>query len=134
MISKLVLKAVLNQASKDNKDTVLALFLDNLSNNYSYNDGKVNHVLDMLLNNMTIVEEKDIDMDYIKENLDKFLYRYDSYNVKDIKIEAIDNINYAVRVSYKYIEKINEDRDDVTYQDSFVTIDIDSFPKVLKNS
>ena len=134
MISKLVLKAVLNQASKDNKDTVLALFLDNLSNNYSYNDTKVNHVLDMLLTDMAIIEEKDIDIDYIKENLGKFIYRYDSYNIKDIKIEAIDNINYAVRISYKYIEKINEDRDDVTYKDTFVNIDIDSFPKVLKNS
>lgn len=105
-----------------------------LSGNYSGNDNKVNHALELMLNSSKFVEAEDIDMDYITENINKFIYKADDCNIKDITLASIDNIDCTVQINYKYLKKINEDRADIGYNDSCVNISFICYPEMLKKS
>lgn len=131
MISENIINAIINQASKENKDKVLSMFILNVSNN-SYNDDKVNHVLEMLINNNAIIKLEQIDSDYIIKNFDSYIYNWEKYIIKDIKVIEVDNIESIVRVSYKYKEKVNEDREDIEYYTNTVNISFVDNKNILK--
>lgn len=131
MISENIVKAIINQASKENKDKVLSMFVLNIANN-SYNDDKVNHILEMLINNNAIIKLEQINSDYIIKNFDSYIYNWEKYIIKDIKVIEVDNIESIVKVSYKYKEKINEDREDIEYHTNIVNISFIDNENILK--
>ena len=132
MINKAIIKAILNSATKESKDKVLNELLNHISLNYDYNDNKAGHILEMLVDPKAAVDIEDINLDYINEHLNLLIYKHDKYNIRNIKVDSIDNIDCIVRVSYEYLEKINEDRDDVSYTSSYNNISFIDNPDILK--
>ena len=132
MINKAIIKAVLNSATKENKDKVLDELLNHISLNYDYNDNKAGHMLEMLCDSKAIISDKDINLDYINKNLNLVMYNHDKYNIKNIKVVNVDNIDCIVKIEYEYLEKVNEDRGDVSYTNSYVNISFIDNPDILK--
>lgn len=132
MINKAIIKAVLNSATKESKDKVLNELLNHISMNYDYNDGKSGHLIEMLVDNSSIITYEDVNIDYINKNLNLIIYNHEKYNIRNIKVDSIDNIDCNVKITYEYLEKINEDRDDVGYVFSYVNINFIDNPDILK--
>ena len=95
-------------------------------------DNKAGHILEMLCDSKDIITCKDVDLVYINKHLNLVMYNHEKYNIRDIKVYNIDNIDCVVKVSYEYIEKINEDRDDITYTSSYTNIDFIDNPDILR--
>lgn len=133
MISKKLIKALLGAATKERKDSIIEELLNHISISYDYNDQKAGHLLEMLVDSSAVVEPDDVNLKFFDNNLNRLMYKHEDYNIKDIKVKAIDNIDCFIQFEYKYIEKINEERDDVTYTTGSSTISYLDFPDVLKN-
>ena len=134
MISEVIIDSVIKNANIKDKDFLLKMFIMNLSEGYSYNDYKINHALEIMLNSDNIVKLEDIDMDYIVEHVSDFIYKAEEYNIKDITINSINNINGTIEIRYKYLAKMNEDRGDMDYSETYVNISFIDNPKMLKKS
>lgn len=134
MISKAIIEAVIKQAKPADKDNMLSMFITKLSDNYSYNDDKVNHCLELLLGGTNLVTPNNVNMDYIKKNFSKYVYKAEKYIIKDIELKSIDNIEGVIYVDYKYKEKINEDRDDIDFSQNCISISFIDNKEVLKKS
>lgn len=132
MINKAIINAVLNSATKENKDKVLNELFNHISLIYDYNDNKGGHILEMLADPKAVISPKDINLDYINKNLNLLLYTHDKYNIKNIKVAGVDNIDATVKVEYEYLEKINEDRCDVSYTSGYTNISFIDNPDILK--
>lgn len=132
MINKAIINAVLNSATKENKDKVLNEILNHISINYDYNDSKAGHILEMLVDSSSIITCEDVNIDYINNNLNLLIYNYEKYNITNIKVNSVDNIDCIVKITYEYLEKINEDRDDVGYTPSYSNINFIDNPDILK--
>ena len=131
MISTGVINAILKVASNDSKDRIIKMVIDHIYGGMSYNEDKVNHILEMLVDESSIKVKENINIDYIKEHLNLFIYNHEKYNIKDIEIECIDNIDAVVRIKYKYLEKINEDREDISYIQAAINISYIDYPDIL---
>lgn len=134
MVSESIIKAILKQAKSDDKDLVLMLFINKLADGYSYNDNKVNHILELLVNPRSFVELEHINLKCINDIITKYIYQAEKYNISDVTITGIDNIDCVVNVSYKYVEIINEDRGDITPSTGNVSISFIDYPQVLNKS
>lgn len=132
MINKNILKAVLIAATKETKDAVIVELLNHVSANYDYNNKKAGHIVGMLMDKSEIVTIDKVNVRWLQNNLDKLLYQSHKYNIKDIRPVVVDNIDCAVKVEFKFIETINEDRDDVSYTDSYTWINFADNPEILK--
>ena len=132
MINKNIIKVILKSSNNDNKEAVLNELLNHISLSYDYNDNKAGHILEMLCDSKAIVKVTDVNVDYINKHLNLIMYNNENYNIKDIEVTGVDNIECYVKVNYKYLEKINEDRDDVSYQSTCTTINFIDNPDVLK--
>ena len=132
MINKNILKAVLMAATKETKDEVIKELLNHVAINYDYNDEKAGHIIAMLMNKNDVVTVDKINTRWLQTNLDKLIYEANKYNFKDIRVTAIDNIDCAVKVEFKVLEKMNEDRDDISYRDTYTWINFIDNPEILK--
>lgn len=132
MINKSIIKAVLNSATKESKDKVLNELLNHISMSYDYNDIKAGHILEMLVDSNSIITCEHVNIDYINNNLNLLMYNHEKYNIRNIKVENVDNIDCNIKVTYEYLEKINEDRDDVSYTSSYSNINFIDNPDILK--
>ena len=132
MINKAIIKAVLGSATKESKDKVLNELLNHISMSYDYNDSKAGHILEMLVDSNSIVTCERVNIDFINKNLNLLIYNHENYNIKNIKVDSVDNIDCTVKVTYEYLEKINEDRDDVSYTSSYSNINFIDNPDILK--
>ena len=132
MINKNILKAVLMAASKEAKDAVLTELLNHIGFNYDYNDEKAGHIIACLMDKTEIVTVDKVNNDWLNTHLDKLIYEASKYNFKDIHASAVDNIEGHVKVEFKVLEKINEDRDDVSYRDTYSWISFIDNPEILK--
>ena len=132
MINKSVIKAVLSAASEESKDIIINELVNHISLNYDYNDNKAGHILEMLVDSKAIISTKDVNVDYINNNLNLVKYNNDKYNIKNIKATNVDNINCTVRIEYDYLEKVNEDRGDVSYTNTYIDISFIDNPDILK--
>ena len=130
MISKNIVNCVLNSADVESKNFVIRMLLNYIANQY-YGDKKVQHILDLILDAKQFIEAEHINIDYIKNNLNLLMWKADEYNIKDIELVGVDNVDCVVIVAYKYLEKINEDRDDVTYTDSKANISFVDYPDII---
>lgn len=134
MINNKIIDLVLKNAPVDNANKIIKEVLKHLDNNYDYNDNKKNHVLEMLVDQDSIVTVDKVDVKYIIEKFNTFMYNGDTYNYRNIKVENVDNIECIINVSYEYMEKINEDRDDIDWSRSTYNISFIDRPEVLKKS
>ena len=130
MISKNIVNCVLDSANVESKNFVIRMLLSYLANQYD-GDKKIQHILDLMLDSEQFIEAEHINIDYIKNNLNLLMWKADEYNIKDIELVGVDNVDCVVIVAYKYLEKINEDRDDVTYTDSKANISFVDYPDII---
>ena len=132
MINPKIFKAVLMVATKETKDAVLEALMVHMSHTYDYNDNCAGHIIEMLVDKNAVVTKDKVNLDYIKKNTTLLLYDSDKYLFKDIKVDYVDNIDCFVRISYEYLEKINEDRGDVSYIPSSANLNFNDLPEILK--
>lgn len=134
MISNKLINAVLKSADVTNIENIIKELIKHFNIVYDYNDNYKNHILEMLVDNKAIITEDDIDVSYVKNNINNFIYKPEKYNIKDVTFKYIDNIECVVAFDYKYIEKINEDKEDITYTNGTININYIDYPQVLKKS
>lgn len=131
MISKKVVMAVCKTASETNKNEVINEIIKHVSLNYDYSDLKQQHILEMLVDNNSIVTLEDIDVNLIKENPDNIIYNSEKYEFSNIVVDSVDNIDCIVKIRYKYVNK--EDTTKTVY-DGYTNISFIDNPKIIKNS
>ena len=132
MVNKNVIDAIIKYAPLQDKDNIIRMFIDYIQDDTSYNDAKVSHILEMLIDKTTIKGIDDVNKDFVKNNMQLCVYQCDQYNIKDIDIIGVDNINSTVKISYKRMLKINENKDDINWDKCTSCIDYISYPEVLK--
>ena len=132
MINPKIFNAVLMAATKETKDLVLKELVKHIGNNYDYNDSKVGHIVDMLVDKNAVVTPDKVNLKWVENHQDMLLYETDKYNIRNISVDYVDNIDCTVRINFEYIEKINEDREDVSYTSSYSKINFNDYPEILK--
>lgn len=128
MINKNILKA----ASAENKNIVLTELLNHISERYDYNDNKAGHVIGMLMDFNEVVTVDKFNKEYAEKNLKILMYNEEKYNISNIRATNVDNIECTIHVEFDYIEKVNEDRGDVTPTRSYCDISFVDRPEILK--
>lgn len=132
MINPKIFNAVLIAATKETKDAVLKALVHHISNNYDYNDAKVGHIVEMLVDPKAVVTKDKVNLKWVENHQDRLMYQIDKYNIKNISVDSVDNIDCTVRINFEYLEKINEDRADVSYTKSHSNISFNDYPEILK--
>lgn len=132
MINPKIFNAVLMAATKETKDAVLKALVHHIGNNYDYNDAKVGHIVEMLVDPKAVVTKDKINLKWVESHPDRLMYQIDKYNIKNISVDSIDNIDCTVRINFEYLEKVNEDRGDVSYISSHSDISFNDYPEILK--
>lgn len=132
MINPKIFNAVLMAATKETKDAVLQALVEHIGRNYDYNDQKVGHIVDILVDKNAFVTPGHINLEWVGNNLDRLMYQSEKYNIRKIAIDSVDNIDCTVRIKFEYLEKVNEDRGDVSYTSSYSDISFNDYPEILK--
>ena len=132
MINPKIFNAVLMAATKETKDLVLKALVEHIGNNYDYNDSKVGHIVDMLVDKNAIITPEKVNLKWIEEHPKHLLYNNDKYDIKNISIDSIDNIECTVRVKFEYIEKTDKDNDNISYTTYRSDISFNDYPEILK--
>ena len=132
MINPKIFNAVLMAATKETKDLVLKALVEHIGNNYDYNDSKVGHIVDILVDKNAFITPDKVNLKWVENHQDRLMYQIDKYNIRNISIDSVDNIDCTVRVNFEYIEKINEDRDDISYISTHSDINFNDYPEILK--
>lgn len=132
MINPKIFNAVLMAATKETKDLVLKALVEHIGNNYDYNDNKAGHIVDMLVDKNAIITPDKVNLKWIEEHPEYLLYKNDNYDIKNISIDSIDNIECTVRVKFEYIEKTDKDNDNISYTPYRSDISFNNYPEILK--
>ena len=132
MINPKIFNAVLMAATKETKDLVLKALVHHIGNNYDYNDNKAGHIVDMLVDKNAFITPEKVNLKWIEANPERLMYQIDKYNIRNISVDSIDNIDCTVRIKFEYLEKVNEDRGDVSYTSSYSDISFNDYPQILK--
>ena len=132
MINPKIFNAVLMAATKETKDLVLKALVEHIGNNYDYNDSKVGHIVDMLVDKNAVITSDKVNLKWIEEHTEHLLYNNDKYYIKNISIDSIDNIECTVRVKFEYIEKTDKDNDNISYTTYRSDISFNDYPEILK--
>ena len=132
MINPKILNAVLMAATKETKDLVLKALVEHIGNNYDYNDSKAGHIVDMLVDKNAVVTPDKVNLKWIEEHPENLLYKNDKYDIKNISIDSIDNIECTVRIKFEYIEKTDKDNDNISYTPYRSNISFNDYPEILK--
>lgn len=132
MINPKIFNAVLMAATKETKDLVLKELLKHVDNNYDYNNNKAGHIIDMLIDKNAVITTEEVNLKWVENHQDMLIYQIDKYNIRNISVDSVDNIDCTVRINFEYIEKVNEDREDVSYTSSYSKINFNDYPEILK--
>lgn len=132
MINKNIINTLLKAATTESKNAIIKELLNHISLGYDYNDTKAGHILEMLCDSDTVISVKDINIEYVNNNLNLVMYDHEKYNIKNVCVMNIDNIDCVVKISFDYLEKINEDRGDISYSNSQTNISFIDCPGILK--
>lgn len=132
MISEKLIKALVKKAEFDAR--VLFEVVKHIQNNYDRDNNKTFHFLEMLVDPKSIVTEKDIDIEFIKDTISDYIYNPEDKDIRNVSIDKIDNIDCNIYINYEYAFKGSDmDNADSWHKNSFTLSFID-YPKVLKNS
>ena len=132
MINPKIFNAVLMASTKETKDNVLKALVEHIGRNYDYNDQKVGHIVDMLVDKNATVTPDKVNLEWVENHLDRLMYQHEKYNIKNISVDSVDNIDCTVRINFQYLEKVNEDREDVSYTTSHSDVSFNDYPEILK--
>lgn len=132
MINPKIFNAVLMAATKETKDLVLKALVEHIGNNYDYNDNKAGHIVDMLVDKNAVITPDKVNLKWVENHQDKLMYNIDKYNIRNISVDSVDNIDCTVRINFEYIKKVGEDKDDVSYISSHSDISFNDYPEILK--
>ena len=132
MINPKIFNAVLMAATKETKDAVLQALVEHIGRNYDYNDQKVGHIVDMLVDKNAFIIPNKVNLEWVENHLACLMYNCEKYNIRNISVDSVDNIDCTVRINFKYLEKVNEDRGDVSYTTSHSDVSFNDYPKILK--
>lgn len=132
MINQKIFNAILMVATKETKDLVLKELLKHVDNNYDYNNNKAGHIIEMLVDKNAIITTDKVNLKWVENHQDMLIYQIDKYNIRNISVDSVDNIDCTVRINFEYIEKVNEDREDVSYSSSYSKINFIDYPEILK--
>ena len=132
MINPKIFNAVLMAATKETKDLVLKELLKHVDNDYDYNHNKAGHIIDMLIDKNAVITTEKVNLKWVENHLDRLIYNHEKYNIKNISIDYVDNIDCTVYINFQYIEKGNEDKENVSYTSSYSTISFTDYPEILK--
>ena len=132
MINPKIFNAVLMAATKETKDLVLKALVEHIGRNYDYNDQKVGHIADMLVDKNAVITPEKVNLKWVEKHKDMLMYEPNKYNIRNISVDSVDNIDCAVRIKFEYIEKVNEDKEDVSYISSKSDINFNYYPEILK--
>ena len=94
-----------------------------MQSNYAF-EKQVNNFINIVGGDKPI-SINDIDIEFIKSNIDKFVYKSEEINKDSIKLSHIDTIDNSFEIVYKR----NEDN----YNSTF-TIDYDSYGETVKEN
>lgn len=119
-------------ATKETKDNVLKALVEHIGRNYDYNDQKVGHVIDMLIDKNAVVTPEKVNLKWVENHLERLMYQPEKYNIKNISVDSVDNIDCTVKLNFEYLEKVDEDRDDVSYTNFYSYISFNDYPEILK--
>ena len=119
-------------STKETKDNVLKALVEHIGRNYDYNDQKVGHIVDMLVDKDATITPDKVNLKWVENHLDRLMYQHEKYNIKDISVDSVDNIDCTVCINFKYLEKVNEDRGDVSYTSSHSDVSFNDYPEILK--
>ena len=132
MINPKIFNAVLMAATKETKDLVLKALVEHIGRNYDYDDQKVGHIVDILIDKNAVVTPDKVNLKWVENNQDKLIYQIDKYNIRNISVDSVDNIDCTVRINFQYIENVNKDREDVSYTSCHSDISFNDYPEILK--
>lgn len=132
MINPKIFNAVLMAATKETKDLVLKELLKHVDSNYDYNNNKAGHIIDMLIDKNAVITTEKVNLKWVENHQDMLIYQIDKYNIRNISVKSVDNIDCTVRINFEYIEKVNEDKEDVSYTPSYSKINFNDYPEILK--
>ena len=123
MINDKLIDTFLKNAGKTDLIRGIKQVFNYLENDYRYEE-LVNNIIN-IIGGDTLTTIDDIDLELIKANIDKLLYKAEEIDKDSIEISNISNIDKTVKITYK--------RNDNDYQ-TCNTIDyIDYLKKVKEN-
>jgi myo-inositol-1-phosphate synthase len=128
MINETIVRKYLTAIDESSKDDIIVEILKSISQ-YDYNHIKELHLLEMLSDAKTIVKQDNIDIDYIKSEINNFVYHGDTRDITNVTIDRIDNLECTVTIGYDYKDNDSENKD---YLHSSVNINFVDSPKILK--
>lgn len=132
MINLKIFNAVLMAATQETKNLVLKALVEHIGKNYDYNDQKVSHIADILLDKNDFITPDKVNLKEIENYLDRLMYQQDKYNIRNISVDFVDNIDCIIRINFEYLAKVNEDRGDVSYTSSYSDVNFNDYPEILK--
>ena len=132
MINPKIFNAVLMAATKETKDLVLKALVEHIGRNYDYNDQKVGHIVDMLVDKNAVITTEKVNLKWVENHQDMLIYQIDKYNIRNISVDSVDNIDCTVRINFEYLKKVKEDREDISYISSHSDISFTDYPEILK--
>ena len=123
MINDKLIDTFLKNASKNDLIRGIKQIFNYLENDYRYEE-LVNNIIN-IIGGDTLTTIDDIDLELIKANIDKLLYKAEEIDKDSIEISNIDNIGKTVKITYK--------RNDNDYQ-TCNTIDYMDYLKKVKEN
>ena len=123
MINEKLIDTFLKNAGKNDLIRGIKQIFKYLENDYRYEE-LVNNIIN-IIGGDTLTTIDDIDLELIKANIDKLLYRPEEINKDSIEICSIDNIGKTVKVTYM--------RNNTDYQNYYIINYTDYLKKVKEN-
>ena len=123
MINDKLIDTFLKNAGKNDLIRGIKQIFNYLENDYRYEE-LVNNIIN-IIGGDTLTTIDDIDLELIKANIDKLLYKAEEIDKYSIEISNIDNIGKTVKITYK--------RNDNDYQTCNIIDYIDYLKKVKEN-
>ena len=123
MINDKLIDTFLKNAGKNDLIRGIKQIFNYLENDYRYEE-LVNNIIN-IIGGDTLTTIDDIDLELIKANIDKLLYKSEEIDKDSIEISNIDNIGKTVKITYK--------RNDNDYQNCDCINYIDYLKKVKEN-
>lgn len=117
MVNKKLIDVFLANATKENLIKGINALIVHLKidSEYEY-ENRVNNIID-IVGGDKLPTIKDIDIDFLKENVQTRIYKGEEINKDSIKIEDIDHIDKSIRISYTRINDGYNYKEKLDYTD-----------------
>ena len=114
MFSESLINALLKTATVEAKDNLIKMVIKNINKNFPYNDNKVNHFVEMLVDKSAVKNIGDVNLEYIKNN--------SKYEVITMRVNANNSSKYLTleqKSHHTETELDNYDKFDYIIENNF---------------